>query len=60
MQNVNLCLGPSEQFTKDPSLLRVIHIQKESIEHIGFSIRGGSEHGLGVFVSEVQQHSAAG
>ncbi|XP_016141022.1 harmonin, partial [Sinocyclocheilus grahami] len=27
---------------------------------LGFSVRGGSEHGLGVFISRVQKNSAAG
>lgn len=27
---------------------------------LGFSVRGGSEHGLGVFISRVQRNSAAG
>ena len=38
----------------------MIHILKDSADHIGFSVRGGSEHGLGVFVSEVEDGSAAG
>lgn len=27
---------------------------------LGFSVRGGSEHGLGIFVSKVEEGSAAG
>ncbi len=40
--------------------LRTISVMKDGPENLGFSIRGGSEHGLGIFVSEVDETSAAG
>ena len=39
---------------------QVIHIVKDEEEHLGFSIRGGSEHGLGIYVSEVTEDSVGG
>ena len=33
---------------------------KEAGQALGFSIRGGSEHGLGIYVSEIDEGSPAG
>ena len=33
---------------------------KEAGQALGFSIRGGSEHGLGIYVSELDEGSPAG
>ena len=36
-------------------------IHRESAEpSLGFSVRGGSEHGLGLYISEIDEGSAAG
>ena len=40
--------------------LQTVTLLKEKSEQLGFSIRGGSEHGLGIYVSEVDIGSAAG
>ncbi|XP_064601311.1 PDZ domain-containing protein 7-like [Liolophura sinensis] len=39
--------------------VRVITITKSDDESLGFSVRGGSEHGLGIYVSEVDEDSVA-
>ena len=40
--------------------LKIISLVKDESELLGFSIRGGSEHGLGIFVSEVEPGTPAG
>lgn len=40
--------------------LHLIKIYKSEDNNIGFCIRGGLEHGLGVYVSGVDKGSAAG
>ena len=35
-------------------------IDKSPTGRLGFSVRGGSEHGLGIFVSKVEDDSLAG
>lgn len=35
-------------------------MDKSEDGRLGFSVRGGSEHGLGIFVSKVEDDSSAG
>ncbi|XP_056100965.1 PDZ domain-containing protein 7 [Rhinichthys klamathensis goyatoka] len=41
------------------AMLRLTLVRSDDDGHLGFSVRGGSEHGLGVFISKVQKNSAA-
>ncbi|KAG1930455.1 PDZ domain-containing protein 7 isoform X2 [Pimephales promelas] len=40
-------------------MLRLTLVRRDDDGHLGFSVRGGSEHGLSVFISKVQKNSAA-
>lgn len=41
--------------------VRVFTVQRDKDEpSLGFCVRGGSEHGLGIYVSEIDAGSAAG
>ncbi|KAL4612928.1 PDZ domain-containing protein 7 [Arapaima gigas] len=40
--------------------LHTITVDKDAEGRLGFSVRGGSEHGLGIFVSRVEDGSPAG
>ncbi|XP_064631719.1 uncharacterized protein LOC135490004 [Lineus longissimus] len=44
---------------EDPGLFKVITLNKEGDEELGLSIRGGKEHGLGIYVSDVEEGSLA-
>ncbi|KAK6183829.1 hypothetical protein SNE40_006422 [Patella caerulea] len=39
--------------------LRVVRLRRQLGESLGFAVRGGFEHGVGVFVSDVQPNSQA-
>nr|XP_002739893.2 PREDICTED: uncharacterized protein LOC100375241 [Saccoglossus kowalevskii] len=45
-------------YSAEKGTLHVITINKDS-DSLGFSIRGGSEHGLGIFVSQIDEDSVA-
>lgn len=50
-------------YIKDPGNLgpvKTVLLTRDPDENLGFSVRGGSEHGLGIYVSEIIQDSAAG
>lgn len=49
------CVGGDE--SED---LHTVTVDKDLDGHLGFSVRGGSEHGLGIFVSKVVDYSSAG
>lgn len=40
--------------------LHTVTVNKSPDGRLGFSVRGGSEHGLGIFVSKVEDDSSAG
>ena len=40
--------------------MHAVCIVRQPYDQLGFSIRGGSEHGLGIYVSELDPDSAAG
>lgn len=44
----------------DSEDLHTITVDKSVDGRLGFSVRGGSEHGLSIFVSKVEDNSAAG
>lgn len=44
----------------DSEDLHTITVDKSVDGKLGFSVRGGSEHGLGIFVSKVEDDSTAG
>lgn len=44
----------------DSEDLHTITVDKSADGKLGFSVRGGSEHGLGIFVSKVEDNSTAG
>ncbi|XP_056326984.1 PDZ domain-containing protein 7a [Danio aesculapii] len=43
----------------DSEDIHTITVDKSEDGHLGFSVRGGSEHGLGIFVSKVEDDSTA-
>lgn len=40
--------------------IHAVTVDKSPDGRLGFSVRGGSEHGLGIFVSKVEDDSSAG
>lgn len=44
----------------DSEDIHTVTVDKSSDGRLGFSVRGGSEHGLGIFVSKVDDDSSAG
>lgn len=44
----------------DSEDLHTITVDKSLDGRLGFSVRGGSEHGLSIFVSKVEDNSTAG
>ncbi|XP_067909137.1 PDZ domain-containing protein 7a isoform X2 [Heterodontus francisci] len=54
--------SPIEAGTEECNSAEAIHtitVEKSFDGKLGFSVRGGSEHGLGIFVSRVEEGSAA-
>lgn len=51
-------LAPSASIRSKPNV-RTVSLVSKPDESLGFSIRGGREHGLGVFVSQVDKDSVA-
>lgn len=44
----------------DSDDIHTVTVDKSADGRLGFSVRGGSEHGLGIFVSKVEDGSSAG
>lgn len=44
----------------ESDIIHAVRVEKSSSGRLGFSVRGGSEHGLGIFVSKVEEGSSAG
>lgn len=44
----------------DSEDIHTVTVNKRTDGRLGFSVRGGSEHGLGIFVSKVEDDSSAG
>ena len=60
MQNMFfLSITTETSVIRSPPVL-ALHIHVDQYETLGLFIRGGKEHGLAIYVSEVEPHSAAG
>lgn len=44
----------------ESDVIHAVRVEKSPGGRLGFSVRGGSEHGLGIFVSKVEEGSSAG
>ncbi len=45
---------------EDSDDIHTVTVDKSPDGRLGFSVRGGSEHGLGIFVSKLEDDSSAG
>ncbi|XP_074929143.1 PDZ domain-containing protein 7 [Chelonoidis abingdonii] len=59
MGRVILINSPIEATGDESDVINVITVEKSVDGKLGFSVRGGSEHGLGIFVSKVEKGSSA-
>ncbi|KAM6266197.1 PDZ domain-containing protein 7 isoform 2-T2 [Porphyrio hochstetteri] len=59
MGRVILINTPIEASSNESDVINAITVEKSVDGKLGFSVRGGSEHGLGIFVSKVEEGSAA-
>ncbi|XP_075573925.1 PDZ domain-containing protein 7 [Pelecanus crispus] len=59
MGRVILINTPIEANSNESDIINAITVEKSVEGKLGFSVRGGSEHGLGIFVSKVEEGSAA-
>ncbi|CAH1783941.1 unnamed protein product [Owenia fusiformis] len=50
---------PSIRVESPDSCIRMLTVSKHEDQSLGLSIRGGSEHGIGIYVSEVDEGSVA-
>ncbi|KAH1168273.1 PDZ domain-containing protein 7 [Mauremys mutica] len=59
MGRVILINSPIEATGDESDVINAITVEKSADGKLGFSVRGGSEHGLGIFVSKVEEGSSA-
>ncbi|XP_073541395.1 PDZ domain-containing protein 7 isoform X2 [Phyllobates terribilis] len=59
MGRVILINSPLEANSDESDAILAITVDKTPDGRLGFSVRGGSEHGLGIFVSKVEEGSSA-
>ncbi|XP_063817974.1 PDZ domain-containing protein 7 [Pseudophryne corroboree] len=59
MGRVILINSPLEANSDESDAILAITVDKSPDGRLGFSVRGGSEHGLGIFVSKVEEGSSA-
>ncbi|XP_032169250.1 PDZ domain-containing protein 7 isoform X1 [Mustela erminea] len=59
MGRVILINSPIEANSNESDIIRAVRVEKSPAGRLGFSVRGGSEHGLGIFVSKVEEGSSA-
>ncbi|KAM4703243.1 PDZ domain-containing protein 7 [Rhinophrynus dorsalis] len=59
MGRVILINSPLEANSDESDSILAITVDKSPDGKLGFSVRGGSEHGLGIFVSKVEEGSSA-
>ncbi|KFO32297.1 PDZ domain-containing protein 7 [Fukomys damarensis] len=59
MGRVILINSPIEANSDESDVIHAVHVEKSPAGRLGFSVRGGSEHGLGIFVSKVEEGSSA-
>lgn len=57
---VSCCAFPFPANSDESDAIIAITVEKSTNGKLGFSVRGGSEHGLGIFVSKVEEGSSAG
>ncbi|OWK07567.1 hypothetical protein Celaphus_00008600, partial [Cervus elaphus hippelaphus] len=50
---------PPSANSDESDIIHAVRVEKSSAGRLGFSVRGGSEHGLGIFVSKVEEGSSA-
>nr|KAF6425491.1 PDZ domain containing 7 [Molossus molossus] len=60
MGRVILINSPIEANSDESDIIHAVRVEKSPAGRLGFSVRGGSEHGLGIFVSKVEEGSSAG
>uniref|UniRef100_G3U523 PDZ domain-containing protein n=1 Tax=Loxodonta africana TaxID=9785 RepID=G3U523_LOXAF len=60
MGRVILINSPIEANSDESDIIHAVQVEKSPAGRLGFSVRGGSEHGLGIFVSKVEAGSSAG
>ncbi|XP_037595446.1 PDZ domain-containing protein 7 isoform X2 [Cebus imitator] len=59
MGRVILINSPIEANSDESDIIHSVRVEKSPAGRLGFSVRGGSEHGLGIFVSKVEEGSRA-
>ncbi|XP_039217567.1 PDZ domain-containing protein 7 isoform X2 [Crotalus tigris] len=59
MGRVILINTPLEANSDESDAINAFTVEKSKEGKLGFSVRGGSEHGLGIFVSKVEEGSSA-
>ncbi|XP_008843794.1 PDZ domain-containing protein 7 [Nannospalax galili] len=59
MGRVILINSPIEANSDESDIIHAVRVEKSPSGRLGFSVRGGSEHGLGIFVSKVEEGSNA-
>ncbi|KAM5244396.1 LOW QUALITY PROTEIN: PDZ domain-containing protein 7 [Hipposideros larvatus] len=59
MGRVILINSPIEANSDESDVIHAVRVEKSPAGRLGFSVRGGSEHGLGIFVSKVEEGSSA-
>ncbi|XP_051002611.1 PDZ domain-containing protein 7 [Acomys russatus] len=59
MGRVILINSPIEANSDESDVIHAVRVEKSPSGRLGFSVRGGSEHGLGIFVSKVEEGSSA-
>uniref|UniRef100_A0A8C6Y354 PDZ domain-containing protein 7 n=1 Tax=Naja naja TaxID=35670 RepID=A0A8C6Y354_NAJNA len=59
MGRVILINTPLEANSDESDAINAITVEKSKDGKLGFSVRGGSEHGLGIFISKVEEGSSA-
>ncbi|XP_066880960.1 PDZ domain-containing protein 7 isoform X2 [Kogia breviceps] len=59
MGRVILINSPIEANSDESDIIHAVRVEKSPAGRLGFSVRGGSEHGLGIFVSKVEKGSSA-
>nr|XP_025848098.1 PDZ domain-containing protein 7 isoform X3 [Vulpes vulpes] len=59
MGRVILINSPIEANSDESDIIHAVRVEKSPTGRLGFSVRGGSEHGLGIFVSKVEEGSSA-
>ena len=51
---------PPSANSDESDIIHAVRVEKSPAGRLVFSVRGGSEHGLGIFVSKVEEGSSAG